>query len=101
MNPFIEAIHWQLSAQHYARQVRRYGKDICDVYATQNDYDLGVGNFPKGKIPIGHPQCLCVTYAVVAKSTDDIVTQLKDWTNGKSDPVLDKWYKEYGSRFVA
>lgn len=99
-NPFVDAIHWQLSDQHYERQVKRWGRDICDDYAEQNDHGLGIGNYPKGEVPIGHPMCLCTTMPVVAKSLDTIAYELKAWVQGGSNPTLDEWYQQYGDYFA-
>lgn len=99
-NPFAEAIHWELSDQHYERQIKHYGPDECDDYANQNWYGLGKGNFPKDEVPLSHPQCLCHTYPVVAKSLDQIARELQDWLDGGSNPVLDEWYWKYGQYYM-
>ena len=39
-NPFCESIHWELSSEHWKRQVVHGGRDCCDDYAEQDDYDL-------------------------------------------------------------
>jgi len=100
-NPFVDAIHWHLSEQHYERQVRLWGRDECDDYAEQNDYGLGVGNYPKGEVPLSHPMCLCTTMPVVSKSLDSIADELRAWMHGGDNPVLDEWYKQYGDHFAA
>ena len=94
-NPFVDAIHWELSGEHYARQVARWGEDECDVYASQNWYGLGVGNFPVDEVPISHPQCLCVTYPVISKSFDQIADELKAWVQGEN-PELDEFFETLG-----
>lgn len=100
-NPFVSGIHWELSAEHYERQVKRFGKDICDQYAEQNKYGLGPGNFPKDKVPVPHPQCLCHQYAILSKSLEDIGKELHDWVNGSSNKLLDDWVesKKQGKDF--
>lgn len=50
--PWTKGMTWNLSKSHPA-------KDICDVYATQNLYELGKGGYPLGKRPDSHPNCLC------------------------------------------
>ncbi|MDU7948704.1 MAG: hypothetical protein E7J31_09710 [Clostridium sp.] len=92
-NPYVEAMHWNLSSQHYERQVKHFGEDECDDYANQNDYELGTGNFPKNKVPIPHPQCLCYTTCVITKSLDDIGRELGQWIRGKDIDYLNKWLK--------
>ncbi|WP_143314215.1 hypothetical protein [Clostridium sp. HBUAS56017] len=92
-NPFVNVIHWGLSPEHYERQVKRFGKDVCDEYTEQNRYGVGVGNFPKDKVPVPHPQCLCHQYAVLSKSLDNIGSELHDWVNGSSNKLLDNWLR--------
>jgi hypothetical protein len=99
-NPFVEAIHWELSGQHYIRQVKHWGPDECDDYATQDDYGLGTGNFPKDKVPLSHPQCLCVTWPVIPKSTEQVADELRDWMRGGFNPKLDEWYWKHGEYFA-
>ena len=53
-NPFIEGYKWELSAQHYTRQIKRFGPDICDDYAAHEE-GLGTGVFDKRNLPIPHP----------------------------------------------
>lgn len=91
-NPYVESIHWELSSQHYERQVKRFGRDECDDYTEQNRYALGQGNFPKDEVPIPHPQCLCTQYGVVSKNMEDIGKELGDWLAGGSNKMLDEWY---------
>ncbi|CAI3548391.1 hypothetical protein [Clostridium neonatale] len=89
-NPFNQGMKWELSPSH---GIRMHGKtDICDDYATQNNYELGTGVFPVDKMPIGHPQCLCITYQVNT-NTRSAMEELKAWTNGEPNEKLDKWYE--------
>jgi hypothetical protein len=81
-NPYVEAVHWELSSQHFERQVERFGRDECDDYSEQDKYN----------VPIPHVQCLCVQYGVVPKSMDDIGKELGDWLAGGSNKMLDNWY---------
>ena len=53
-NPFIEGYKWELSAQHYTRQIKRFGPDICDDYSSHEE-GLGTGVFDKRNLPIPHP----------------------------------------------
>ncbi len=93
-NPFVEAVHWELSSQHGIRQVAHFGEDVCDEYSNQNRYDLGTGNFPKDQVPIPHPSCMCIQYAVIPKSLEDVGRELRDWLNGGSNLELDNWYSK-------
>lgn len=91
-NPFIDAVHWELSSQHFTRQVKHFGEDVCDRYANQNDYNLGTGNFPKNEVPIPHPSCMCFQSAVMGKSLNNIAEELNTWMNGETNKSLDNWY---------
>ncbi len=99
-NPFVEAIHWELSDAHFERQVVRWGEDECDEYANQNWYNLGRGNFPIEEVPLSHPQCLCFTYPVITKTLDQIADELAVWVHGGQNKKLDDWYNEYGEYFI-
>lgn len=100
-NPFVTAIHWSLSPEHYIRQVMRHGEDECDDYANQDNYGLGRGNFPVDKVPLGHPSCLCITSPTITQSLDDIADELRDWVYGTtSNSKLDDWYSNYGEFFA-
>ena len=92
-NPFVNAVHWTLSGQHYERQVKRFGQDICDINTNQNRYKLGQGNFPTNDVPVPHPNCLCSQSSVINKSLEDIGNELGDWANGNTkNQKLDEWY---------
>ncbi|MDB1929989.1 hypothetical protein ABHA37_08150 [Clostridium tertium] len=91
-NPYIEAVHWNLSSAHYDRQVKIFGEDICDEYANQDRYKLGTGNFPKDNVPLPHPQCLCYQSMVITKSLDDIGKDLGMWVRGGNNLILDNWF---------
>ncbi|MCR1163716.1 hypothetical protein NE169_00070 [Clostridium botulinum] len=98
MNPFNIGLKWNLSPSHYERQVARHGEDICDEYATQDNYDLGAGIYPVDKYPIAHPNCLCYPTQEnisVEKARDELIA----WANGESNPKLDKWLESYGQEY--
>lgn len=88
-NPFAEAIHWELSNEHYERQVRPFGEDVCDEYAMHNE-GLGGGNFPIDSVPLPHAKCLCYQWAVTVKTLDQCADQLRNWLDGEEDAELDK-----------
>ena len=92
-NPYAEAMHWELSAEHGTRQVDRFGEDECDDYANSDYYNLGQGNFPTDKVPVPHPNCLCIQTIVIPKSLDEIGRELGQWINGKDISYLDEWLK--------
>ena len=92
-NPYAEAMHWELSAEHGTRQVDRFGEDECDDYANSDYYNLGQGNFPPDKVPVPHPNCLCIQTIVIPKSLEEIGRELGEWINGKDISYLDEWLK--------
>lgn len=92
-NPYAEAMHWELSPEHGSRQVDRFGEDECDDYANSDYYNLGQGNFPPDKVPVPHPNCLCIQTIVIPKSLDEIGRELGEWINGKDISYLDEWLK--------
>ncbi|NFM46545.1 hypothetical protein FDB72_10430 [Clostridium botulinum] len=98
MNPFNIGLKWNLSPSHYERQVARHGKDICDEYSTQNNYDLGAGVYPADKYPVAHPNCLCYPTqenVPVEKARNELI----EWVNGRNNPKLDKWLEDYGQEY--
>jgi hypothetical protein len=94
-NPFVTAMHWDLSNAHDERQVIPFGPDECDDYA-EHDEGLGLGNFPPEEIPVPHPQCLCVQWAVIPDSLENIGARIGAWASGEPDELLDEWYDKYG-----
>lgn len=89
-NPYVDAVHWELSAQHRIRQEKPFGPDECNDYAEHNE-GLGRGNFDKNNVPLPHPSCLCYQTPVISKSLEDIATELNQWVNGKYNNKLDKY----------
>lgn len=97
-NPFAKGIKWNLSPSHYDRQVKKWGQDICDTYATQNNYNLGEGVFPADKLPISHPNCLCYMTTVIV-DIKDARKELIDWVKGGKNKKLDSWMYTYGEKY--
>lgn len=81
--PWVEAVKWNLSGSHPR-------PDICNTYATADQYGLGGGKFPPGKVPgKPHPQCLCFLTAV-SVSPEEFA---KDVRAGKFDDELRRRFK--------
>lgn len=93
-NPFVAAMHWRLSSEHWERQVLPFGEDCCDDYA-KHDEGLGKGNFKPENLPRPHPQCLCSQYGVITQSLEQIGEELGSWLAGASNPKLDAWLLTY------
>ena len=75
-NPFVEQYQWNSS---------NAGK-TCELCA-ERDGKL----FDKDKLPLDHPNGMCVVTAVISKELDEIAEELNDWADGGSNPALDKW----------
>lgn len=67
--PWVSGMHWHLSGSHPT-------KDICDLLAHEDRFDLGSGIFPPGQVPNKpHPQCLCYIVPAIP-SEDDFLDSL-------------------------
>lgn len=84
MNPFVTGYKWLTSNSH------RETCEVCRERASQNKYGLGKGVYPKGKLPLDHPNGLC-TFAVVVPDNDKIVGDIAAWYKGAKNPKLDRF----------
>jgi hypothetical protein len=76
--PWVESIKWNLSGSHPR-------KDECNRLAESDQYNLGPGQFPRGKVPgKPHPQCLCFLTAT-SVSPKQFASDVRD---GKYDDEL-------------
>ena len=76
-NPFVEKYQW-----HSSNSGR-----VCPL-CRQRDGRL----YDRDKLPLDHPNGMCVITAVISKSYDEIGAELGDWAAGESDnPALDRW----------
>lgn len=81
--PWIESVRWNLSGSHKR-------PDECDRYAKTDQYKLGPGRFPPGKVPgKPHPQCLCFLTAET-KSPEEFAADVRA---GRYDDELRKRYQ--------
>ena len=92
-NPFCKAMHWELSDAHYERQVAHWGEDECDVYA-RHDEGLGRGNFPIGKLPRPHPNCLCIQYEALPEP-EEAAARFRAWMDGAKDDELEQGFARF------
>ena len=98
-NPFIEGYKWELSAQHYTRQIKRFGPDICDDYANSNEYNMGVGIFPKNADRFSHPNCMCIILPYTTQSLEEVASEISMWIKGSPNKAIDRWVqKSYNKR---
>lgn len=86
-NPFVSGYKWLISNSDRVCP-------LCIERASNDDYGLGNGIFPKDDLPMDHPNGMCTFEAVIVDSMTDIADRIADWALGKEDPALDK-YAEY------
>lgn len=91
-NPFVTGIQW-LSAYAHGRTCQ-----LCISRATEDQYGLGAGIFPKDKVPLDHPNGLCTLAPYIADSLEDIGKMIGDWYHSPMGtyPLLD----EYALTFI-
>ena len=77
-NPFVVDYIW-LSAG---------GARTCDLCMERDGK-----HFPKDALPLDHPNGMCTFEAYIPDNITEIADRIADWSLGKSDPELDKWYK--------
>jgi hypothetical protein len=79
----VRAIGWRLSSSHPK-------PDICDWYAS-HDSGLGPGNYLPADVPSSHPQCTCVTVALLDGMDEEF-----QWNAPNPDAVPPGQLKYYG-----
>lgn len=92
-NPFIEAYQWNNG--HADTDVC----DLCKELAETDGFGLGPGIFPKGEVPMDHPNGYCFITAITM-SREQIDNALIDWVNDTGDSsmnnALDEFSKDMG-----
>lgn len=86
-NPFVIGYKWR--ASHSVRTC-----ELCRERSETDHHGLGVGVYPKGELPLDHPNGMCTFLTVMSDSLSGISDRLADWANGKEDPELDQWMGE-------
>ena len=77
-DPWVDAYKWNISANHRVCP-------LCIERAENDEYGLGPGVYPKGEVPLDHPNGQCFITIVQTKSTNDVVNDLANWYNGVGD----------------
>lgn len=75
-NKYIEGVKWNLSSEHFSRQVSRFGEDVCDEYVRNTHGFSEPGVFKKNEVPVQHPQCLCFMSAYIPYSFDELANKI-------------------------
>ena len=86
MNPFVEGIEWRSAMINHR---------TCKLCISRHGQI-----FPKDDVPLDHPNGLCTMLPHIAKSLDEVATELRDWLDNGNNATLDKWYQEYGDYFA-
>ena len=76
-NPFVEAYRW-----HSSNSGR-----VCEL-CRERDGQL----YEKDRLPLDHPNGMCVVTGEISKSLKEIGEELGDWAAGRTqNPELDRW----------
>ena len=87
-DPWVDAYKWNTSANHRVCP-------LCIGRAENDEYGLGEGVYPKGEVPLDHPNGQCFLTIVQTKSTNDIVNDIANWYNGTGDPKMNSKIDEF------
>jgi len=90
-NPFVIGYRWR--AAHVARTC-----ELCIERSETDHHGMGPGVYPKGELPLDHPNGMCTFLTVMSDNLEGISNRLADWANGKADPELDNWYVGMGGK---
>lgn len=85
-NPFVIGYRWR--SAHVARTC-----ELCIERSETDHHGMGPGVYPKGELPLDHPNGMCTFLTVMSDNLEGISNRLADWANGKADPELDGWAK--------
>lgn len=92
-DPFVEAYQWN----------NGHGPNVCPIceqIAADDMYGLGPGVFPKGDVPLDHPNGQCFITGIQTKSPEEVANAIADWYNGIGDEdlnaELDEFAKDFG-----
>ena len=90
-NPFVENYKWNTANSHRTC-------DTCIEWAQNDSYGLGEGVFPKGALPLDHPNGMCYPTAIITKSDEQIANEIIDWYNSPqgTNQGLDEYVKSMG-----
>lgn len=90
-NPFVENYKWNTAFSHRTC-------DTCIELAQNDAYGLGAGIFPKGMLPLDHPNGMCYPTAVITKSQDEIAAEIAEWYNSPegSNKGIDEYVRSMG-----
>lgn len=90
-NPFVEGYRWMTSNFH--------GRvcEVCRDLEETDRYGLGAGVFPKGELPMDHPNGMCTFEIVTIGTLKEMTARIGEWYNSPSgtDPELDEYAETF------
>ncbi len=87
-DPWVEAYQWNTG--HNNRVC-----PLCIERAETDQYGLGIGVYPKGEVPLDHPNGQCFLTIVQVKNTQDVVNDLANWYNGTGDKNMNDMIDQF------
>lgn len=87
-DPWVEAYQWNTG--HNNRVC-----PLCIEREENDSYGLGPGVYPKGEVPLDHPNGQCFLTIVQTKSTNDVVNDLANWYNGVGDQSMNEKINDF------
>lgn len=87
-NPFVSAYKWNNG--HHSRIC-----PICIARAENDEYGLGPGIFPKGEVPLDHPNGYCYLSVVQTMSNEQVVDSLANWYHGTGSKKMNNQLDEF------
>ena len=87
-DPWVDAYKWNISANDRVCP-------LCIGRAENDEYGLGEGVYPKGEVPLDHPNGQCYLTIVQTKSTKDVVNDIANWYNDTGDPEMNSKIDEF------
>ena len=87
-DPWVDAYKWNISANHRVCP-------LCIEREENDSYGLGPGVYPKGEVPLDHPNGQCFLTIVQTKNTNDVVNDLANWYNGVGDQNMNEKINDF------
>ncbi len=90
-DPFVIGYRWLTSSFH-----GRVCK-ICKRMAETDQFELGMGVFPKDQLPLDHPNGMCTFEAVIPDSMTDIAKKIGQWYQSPigTFPEIDRYALDF------
>lgn len=90
-DPFVVGYRWITSNFH--------GRicEVCRTRANTDQFNLGVGVFPKEQLPLDHPNGMCTFEAVIPDSMTEIARKIGKWYQAPKGtyPDIDRYASDF------